>query len=353
VSASYSLRSRRRGPLAALLVTAMIAAVGGATATPAVAGSISDESAIVLSTPATPVTSSSHHKLAISVLADQTRLPPGLELSSIDITVATRSNTESHSWLLNLPNSALKTTKSLSGSIAIPPSKIEPYGAVKVSFTPIGAPVTTTCDAADYTTVQKVHISGTVFFQTRSSGAHPWGSVGGRAKTFTFRTGSTVTDTIGNGASICASPSPNPCFTETAWTVADAAIDLSGTVRDGKPGTIDGERDVTLAKPHGATRTDELSVLSPRPRFRKGPGGKTASLAIRTSGSREAGAATLTSTRKDVSNSGPCGSSQSEQFVTWKAKYVNSEVPLVLHAEIYGDMTIAHALTAFLINDTH
>ncbi len=76
-------------------------------------------------------------------------------------------------------------------------------------------------------------------------------------------------------------------------------------------------------------------------------------MAIRTSGSREAGAATLTSTRKDVSNSGPCGSSQSEQFVTWKAKYVNSEVPLVLHAEIYGDMTIAHALTAFLINDTH
>jgi hypothetical protein len=281
---------------------------------------------------------------------------------SISVTGLATSG-KSHEWHFPVPGSALRINAAGNGALEVPPVKILPYGILSLTITPVGEATTDSCEGTPSDKVQKVKLAGSVFFDTKSSGADRWGSVGSRStkKRFTFTSKSTLTWFYPRppGGSSCGGDDDSglPCSGALVWDDASGDADFSG-ISTGGVSLIEASRSVQLATPVGATRADDLTGAGPAPVLTTTPGAadaaeNDATLTV-TADTNAAGGATIVSATPSQTQTIPCdgdvtGSTTSASL--WEgATFTNGTAPITVAAEIFGPVSIPNNTDATIVD---
>jgi hypothetical protein len=304
---------------------------------------------IELSTSDSRVTTSTQKKLRVQLIADAV---PGAATGN-DLEIAVSDGPvevgETHIWTFPDTSTALKLSPSGNGTLQVPAAKLAPFGAVSLKITPTGTPKTQSCQGTPGTKTQHVKVSGTFYFDTKSTGAGKWGTIGSRRTTFTFPvTNEVIWSYLPQGADRCGGTGGGdgpalPCTPSLLWDDEVGAVDLSGFVVGGVS-VITADRTVQLTKPAASTREDTLFGTGPTPQLTTTPDttdptASDASLPV--SGEGDAtGSATMTSSSSASPLSVPCGNGASGQTITaslWQhSAYANGTTPLAVDAEVFG-----------------
>lgn len=335
--------------LAAIAMIGAMTAVGSAAvaAGPAVAakGATPKPEALFLFSSATKVKTSTHHKVIVSVTYNAFTG----ESPSLGVSVSTPNNQESHDWSFPVTSSVLKVSNSGHGSLSVPKAKLGPYGVIKLKISPAGAAKNDKCSGQLTETYRPIKMSGAFFLDTRSTGKNKWGTVG-KKKHFTFTGKGSYSKEY---AADCQYPTK--CETSLYWdsgyngASSTPTVDLSG---DGKltGGTINGSRSVSLPKPKGATRSDNVTIKGTWT-FSSSTHGATLKVKA---GSGGAGTATLSSTQSPYSYPEKCGKNNSKTQKTqdWSASYTNGKPALTLHEQVFGPLSAKNSAEASLDRTT-
>jgi hypothetical protein len=301
------------------------------------------------------LTSSTHKGLHVKVAA--TNAPdPATELnpSSLTVTVSRAHDPESHNWVFELPRDADLSYDNATGlGVVKTGSAIKPFGALNLSLTAVGRETTIGCGRtrAD---VQPVRVTGTMSFDTRSTGANRWGSVGGTARR-TF-TGHSVITIFRGVDKLCGSFLP-PCVTTMSWlahkttpgnTIGNDELilqEFASTVGSRTTYKVSGERIFHLATPDKAIRTDTTSLTVPHTAFAFPA--SSARVTVSPTAPSLTGATGLASTTETESVALACGHFPQTQTTTmWSASYRNTAKPLALHEQIEGAYRLPNAVTS-------
>jgi hypothetical protein len=285
-----------------------------------------------------PVRSSTHIKLVATITATRLEYHAPHKLTALLVKLSTPTGTEAHTWSFALPTSAFTNTSRRTGAVSVTSATMGPYGSLKLTFRPSGKPVTKKCDAANSTTTSKLTVSGTLWFVTKSTGAHRWGDIGSKHKAFRFATTSDLVTNLGGGIAECAPPGQTTCAIGTTWEAlsADQLISMSGaTPILEKPELITATRTVNLAKPKHATRLDLVTDTGPgiQPDFM---GGSPDATLVVSGGGSSSGSATMTGTQDGAPFTHVCPKAGSETITTWLADFVNDAPPLSISGAIFG-----------------
>lgn len=246
---------------------------------------------------------------------------------NLDVTLSNAS--EFHQWDFSVPTSALVVKSSGKGTYKVPATKLSPFGTVKLSFAPKGKPTLLKCEGTTVSKVQKVTLSGTFFFDTRS-GKHGWGTVGSKKSKFTFTSNATVEWSYVTTAS-CQPDFTSFCQTSTFWDAFTENGDLQGAVVPRKG--VSASRQVKLSKPAGAFRYDNKSAGVKSETFSSTS--TTATLTVTGNGSSSTGSATITGSDPNTF-SNPCGKTgQTQNMTSWNGTFTNGSKPLEVH-DIFG-----------------
>jgi hypothetical protein len=298
-----SPRSCRRfaSPLAAVLVAslAMVAApVAPGSAVATAPGTLSE---LRLASSGLAVTSSTHHKLIVTIDA---QVSEGVDNATVNISLPNAS--EAHIWTFNLPSGLFK--QSASGvTLTLHNAQLAPFGLLKLIGTNAGTATTTNCGEGDYGVVQPISLSGRLFFNPHSTGRQRWGGVGNKNKNLTFNAGSTVTTEYGTGGS-CNDANAVACSNGPELTILGATLIVSAQT-NGKKTLVDALRGVELPKPNGASRLDEAVATANKPTIHILNGGivGSADLELTTpKSSRASGGFSMSSTGKYMRSTDPC-----------------------------------------------
>jgi hypothetical protein len=282
------------------------------------------------------VTSTTGTKLYLSVNAS--RVPSLPSIDSAGVTLETVTADEAHGWNFDIGASAFTTTSSGAATIATG-SAFGAYGSLDLTLTPNGtAKKINVCNASNYTLQQPEKVTGSVSFDTLSTGSHSWGDV--KATSFTFPAAflySTYT-----GGSCTPPPSTSKCSADIGWGAANSGftIDFSGsnTGLNGKP-EVFVTRVVDLSTPAHATRVDLVIASSPAPVLTTS--GTAAKMKVTTSGSLVHGSGSLQSTAAGSSTTDKCtGGSGSETETTWTAAFTPGSPTLSATEQIEGTITL-------------
>lgn len=297
-------------------------------------------------------TSSTGHKLFLTLTATHSDATATAGTSAntdtLDITLANNRTIfggESHSWSFRIPSTALVfNTDSAgnpdgNGSLTVPASAISPFGVVKLKFAPAGTPTTQQCNGQPSSQTQPVSLSGTFFFDSKSTGSHKWGTEGSKTATFTFAATNDVVTTYATTDFSCSGPAQVPCASAITWFANHGGISFDGTGAGSANGSIFGNRSNNLTKPAGAIRKD-LDRGRSKPLALVTKGGTTTLSVL---GARGAvGSASLKSAKSQGPFSNPCMGG-TEQITAWSgASYRNGSTPLQLKMQIYGILSLAN-----------
>jgi hypothetical protein len=341
-----------------VLVAAPAALARTAHATPAI-------SQVQLSSGHTKVTSSTHRKLHVDLLANQT---PGSTADDVVVSLSEAGIAgEEHDWTFPVAASALQVSSAGKGTLKVPSAKISPFGQISLTITPTGTPKTDSCDGTPSDKVQKVKLAGTFYFDTKSTGSQKWGAVGSRstkkkAKKFTFSSTNDVTwfyllPPSPDAAAPVTGPDPDcggggdddlglPCNADLIWDDASGNVDLTGVSVAGLS-LIEASRNTQLSTPAGATREDDLTGTGPTPQFTTTPdpaseGASDASLVV-TAATGAVGTTTIASSTSTAPEQLPCEGSAAGETANvsfWQdCNYTNGTTPLTVPAEIFGPIS--------------
>jgi hypothetical protein len=287
-----------------------------------------------LSSSSTKVVSSKNHKLRVLVSASHS--VAGQSGTSVNVTLATRTFSESHGFNFPIAASMLKISKTGKGSLKVG-SKLGRYGKISLHFAPYGKATVNRCQGQVTSKSRKVTLSGTFFFDSRS-GRHGWGTVGKRSGTFHFSTINTVTwfyvaNITGEG---CLGTFVPPCSFGTSWSGSYRGTSLSGSAA-----AISGIRTVPLSRPKGASRFDSVTSSNVAATLKPGSGG-TATMSIKGKGGGVKGTASIASTNPGFPEPGTCGRHKTAQTTTfWSGPWKNGSTPLSIKGQIFPAIKVA------------
>lgn len=334
-TSTFTSRARARAAATGAVGAALV--VGGLAAMPAHAQGSGAQApsvnAVSVSTASTKVTSSTGHHLTISVYAFSQK---GGHPS---ISVSLRTTQESHGWSFTGPRTAVAVDSTGKGSITLSGTQMGGYGHLKLHLKPVGKARTQKCGGEPQSKTRPVTVSGTMFFNTKSTGTHKWGTVGSNRKTFTFARTDSVTWTY-NTTHSCPSPPPT-CYTSRSWSRSVSTLKtytyLSGGVA-GKAGYVSAFRSTQLSKPKGASRYDSMSLKA-----------KPSSLTVANDGSAVmkvflgTGSATLKAPPGSTFDQ-PCGTGTKQEHTTsWSGSYQNGPKQLRAPAQIFGSIALPNS----------
>jgi hypothetical protein len=234
------------------------------------------------------------------------------------------------------------------GTLTVPDAKIAPFGTIDLKIKPIGKATTETCANVARTQTQKVTLDGTFFFDTRSKGSHPWGTVGSQSGKFTFSATNSVTTSYLVTDPSCYNFTP-PCATSLFWQSGGERILLDG-VKSGKHGVLFGSRTKDLTTPAGATRHDEAFGTTKKLVLKRD--GAAASLSVKAA-SNTTGSAKIRAKKHHKPSSSNCtkaGKPRVQTSTIWdNARYKNGDKPLAVRAQIFGKIKVANSHDAEII----
>lgn len=320
--------------------------VGGSFAAAAPIHPSKKPTVITFSTPTLSMTTSTHKKLRVDIEGERS------DQDGMIVSLKLPSHREQHQWFFQLkPGSFTVNTATGKGSLKTGASQIAPFGRVSLTFKPIGKTTTTGCNQMK-TVTHRVHVTGTVRFNTHSAGSHSWGSLGSIHKKLTFVGHGKVAAQYGDLA--CA-PNHVKCSTGVGWQVEHGAVIVSGewTSSHGKRQVqLFGLREVSLATPAHSGREDTVFVTDqPPPALTISKGLPT--LVATTSGHGASGSAELTSPTADPMTSDPCSGGHDEVGAGWSdASFVNGDSAYKIHEQIEGPIHVADQTTGGFISVT-
>jgi hypothetical protein len=209
--------SKTLSAVAAAVVVAGLASTAGAAG----AAPISSRAQLPVLGPFTftsatqSLASSTHKHLRIDLFAtDRPTAGTEVEPNSMTITVARRHAPERHTWVFELPRASdfSYDEDTRTGALRTG-SAIKPFGALSLTLTAVGREKSVGCGRTRANN-QRVKVTGTMSFDTRSKGKTRWGAVGGRHR-MTF-TGHSIISVLHPADKLCGSFLP-PCVTTKAW----------------------------------------------------------------------------------------------------------------------------------------
>jgi hypothetical protein len=258
---------------------------------------------------------------------------------------------ESHGWDMFAepnnpgdPTDIVAPTGSTPGTIDTR-SDFEGFGRVQMSITPVGSAKSYSCsNGTVFETNQKVTLSGTIFFETRSSGPHAWGTLGTRtAPTPVTLTANLETDYN----TTCQYINGNfyECQLGTNWTV-----NMHNGVSVGSAGSkktrFHVARDVLVGADKDIQRFDNYTGPLGSATFTRS--GHHATVKIKGRGGFSTGTGTIQGTTKGTKNVA-CGFGHTKVKVTiahYKSTYRRGAHPFTVHPQVFGTVKITGAVAA-------
>ncbi len=287
------------------------------------------------------VVSSAHTKLTVDMYASKSLGAEASKTGNVSVDVSKRDHSETHSWYIPIPASAIQASMKGKGSVK---TKLGPYGKVALKFKKSKSAKVYNCGGAISSRTWQGTISGTFFFNTKSSGRHKWGAVGSKSKTFHFSTKSYLTFGYASTGD-CGGGTPTiPCTYGTTWNVSaynkatHISTSLYGFLKQGAShAAITGSRNTQLARPQGASRTDIVTTSAPKPKLTTTSGGATllAKGPNKTSGK-------ITSSNPGYPALNTCGRGDKTKYTqtSWSGSLVSGKHPLSVPADIFGAITV-------------
>jgi hypothetical protein len=322
-------------PLVAAVLTTGTAARGAPAAPPM------HPTEFIFTSPARLVTTTTHHKLSMQMeaiaAAGATLQNPGFGVS-----LAVPHGHEAHLWFFQLKSGSFVVNRStFSGSLKTGASQISPYGVVSLRFTQVGKSSVTQCIGSK-TVTHRLHVEGTVEFNSHSAGPHRWGSFGSRHKQVSFSGHGSLQVEYG-GMPCTPIPSKVSCRTSVSWQVDNGTGTTLGgawTLSHGKvKAHITASRQVMLMNPTGALRIDAAQMPAPPPALTTKLGKPT--LIATTEGSSAAGTAVVVSDGLASPTTHRCSKRHHETVEEWSgASYTNGDSALTLHEQIEGPISL-------------
>lgn len=329
-------RGRRRGAIATAAASCAALALSGLGIVAADAGiaakgaTVSD---VTLYSSLTNLTSTTGHHLKVGVSASQS---PGGKSS---ISVSLRQDQEFHGWTFKAAGSAISLDDTGQGTVSLASTKSAGYAALTLHVKPVGSAKLNKCEGQLVSETRPVAVSGTLFFNTKSSGSHKWGSIGSKVHTFRFDRPNSVTWSYDNTAT-CPTPA-SPCFAGLSWSDYHSTSTNSTGLFGGTSGTtswISGSRRVSLSKPSGATRSDYNYLKTKAPKLSVAGDGSAALKVTQGTGS-----ATIKSPSGST-YSYPCGAgAKTRKARSWPGSYTNGSTALKVPAQIFGPMSLKNS----------
>jgi hypothetical protein len=322
-----------------------VVGTGSATASPHLAAG--PEAYALYGTPT--VTSSTHHKLVVDIDAAYNTGSPN-DTTQFDITLNTPGGAESHQWILAVPNKVFALNSHGGGTLMVPPARIAPYGIVRMTFTPIGAPKTQTCSPTSYVQTQRERLTGRFYFDSASTGKQRWGTVGRKHGVTTFTKSVTLDSGFGQTLTFCeASHQPTSCQSTLYWDVHNKAdtVSVGGSTYGKGHAYVEGRRYVPLTKPAGAVRMDVVFSAMPPPTLTLGAGG-AATMSLTSKGRWLSGSAKLVGSTTITTTPYPCGNGDADTDTDqeWSATVANGAPPFELNAQIFGKFKLRPSMMA-------
>lgn len=262
------------------------------------------------------VVSTTHKQLAISVQAFLDSARGGEPASStLDVTPATRSGSESHEFGFIVGASTLHFSDG-KGYIRPANSTLPDHGRMDLAIVVRGTTRRVNCSTAtNYTLSTPVTLRGRFFFETRSTGRNAWGSIGSTSRVFSMRATMVRTYTTNNGSGGgCGTPLP-ACTTGPTWDVfhGTSSVQLFADSTLAPKSELFADRSVTISKT--LSRFDSVLVAVPRPRL-SGEGANARLSITTTAGSRASGSAVLNATAASSARTSACKLGTSRRIET-------------------------------------
>jgi hypothetical protein len=314
-----------------MLLAACVLVVGGSVAHGAAAATSAHpvlsqqtiESSVVV------VRSSTKHRLRLRVSTYHFAKSVG---DGFDVSLAGAH--EQHTWGLPAKHAAIKVAADRDGKIVT--GNVAPFGKLSLRVTAAGRGTSAQCaNTPAMTVAYPVTITGSVSFNTHSTGKHRWGSIHNKHLRFA---GSTLLDNY--GAAFCIPPLDSACpdrgITYASIYTGLHGVSLEGEQVAGKPARIDLLRSSALKKPIGATRQDDVLGTSATDSIVAHPNGG-ATLSLKPTSADITGSATLADAAKpDVI---ACPANATHTSTDWTSATLASH-RLTGHAQIFGNLVV-------------
>jgi hypothetical protein len=298
---------------------------------------------VILSSGVSTITSSTGHRLVFGLNVN--REDTGLKVDYVEISLGRLvkdRTTEGHAWSFRIPASAVKLPTKGTGSIKVSSKQLSGYGKLDLSVKPKGKKTKTSCGGQLVSAHQEMTITGHLVWNTKSQGAHKWGTVGSVKRKFHFSKHSLVS-WFYQSPTICPTP-PASCNGGMSWSVFTStsygSLGLGGA-KLGKKYALFGNRTVRLAHTRQkGTRLDTLYGRSkPTKLAVKSGGGGTLKIAA------AAGRGTISSSSSSTSTSS-CGTGSKKVHARyWSGSWKNGAHPLTLKAQVFGAIHVPNEST--------
>jgi hypothetical protein len=290
--------------------------------------------------------STTHKHLRLTGSVSQYPLPSGTSTGG-GILVGRVGAPETHDWTFGQLVSTSLSFDPTSGKGKVQlGSQMAPYGELTLTLTASGKKTTTTCGSY-VSVVQPVMAKGVFVFDTHSVGKLRWGKVGStQARTLSGT--STVAYQTGTFQSCSGSSTSIPCIGGVTWSAYQQLGHSNEIAFSGNKSksTVSALRRVTLTRPTGASRTDQVLVKDKNVKFTLAA--KKATVVIGAAGSLT-GSATMTNAKPPRSFALPCGPSghpRTDTTTSWTSTYTNGKTPLTVNEEIEGPYQMSNVALA-------
>jgi hypothetical protein len=328
------------------LAGAIAVAVGMAVASaPAVVASAphaaAKPSSVSLTTSDATYKSSTKQALHVSLEASNNPSTPANDALVVTLSKGTPVLGETHTWTFQISSNVLKVATAGSGTLKVPATSIAPFGSVDLKIKPVGKIASQSCGGQVISQSVKVAVSGVFFFDSKSTGANKWGSVG-RKKAFTFPASNVVTWLYSTTTSESCLPDTSVCQTGLLWTAQQSGAQFEG-VSTNAGGSIFASRGVALSRPQGAIRTDSSTGTTFTPTVSTAANGD-GTLTVNGSGG-VTGSGVLQSSGQAQEISVPCAGGSSQKTDFWTGTFNNGATALSVPEQIYGPITVQSGAT--------
>lgn len=288
------------------------------------------------------VTSSTKQALHVAIEASNNPSTPANDNVNVVLSKGVEDASETHIWTFPISSTVLHVAANGAGTLKMPVKDIAPFGTVSLTFKPLGKIVSTSCNGTVTGKHVSVSLSGVFFFDSKSTGAHKWGTVGNR-KHFAFAATNTIRWSFSSASAESCVPVATTCTSSLFWSAQsnggdfDGATTAAGSVVTG--GSIFASRAVNLAKPAGAMRDDSNIGKTSQPTIDTAPDGN-ATLSVTGGGAGVSGSATITSIAPAVPVTTPCSGGKTQSSSFWSGTYANGSPGLTVAEQIYGSLKL-------------
>ena len=352
----------------ALVVAMGLAAVSGATISPAAASAGTPPlTSIELTSSVVNITSSTGHQLALKVHSFTAPNQPSLDETDIALTREVgpdgRTGKEIHTWQFPMFSSYLKANPKGEGTLRMATPEMGSLGSLQLTMTPTGHITKQQCEGTVSVITSRVALAGTFYFKTQATGTHKWGAVGHRkaGKSFTFPGSSILTETF-HGAAQCLDTTPPPpaCETGTAWNTRSPSfvvrlfpdVAFTGYEAAGHH-VVDGYR-LTGVSGTRVTRVDEVIARLPKLKVKTvqrpdNPSQVNGTLVVTGKAPLSSGSATISGLEYEQLPQQCGGRGDTQGFTNWpNADFANGPARLTLRPQVFGAIHVPDNQSGFV-----